>query len=174
MLSWIRELALYPCKSRISSNSIRPFWNQTLKVRKVMALSDTEFPRRKQKFLKDKFTTDRGLASKMYDQQRSVTKMSRGQLSHASSVSCLLNTADCTESFNQKIILSPHSSGSVLTFEDNILGNHVASDFSCLNSAADWGPLNKDTAPLVDSEESIDGSNPLSPERPGATLTGFG
>ncbi|KAF5940927.1 hypothetical protein HYC85_022094 [Camellia sinensis] len=152
MLSWIKRLALDPCTSGPSQSTIRPLWNQTMKVRKVMALSVTEFPRRKRKlqqFLKDKFAYARGLTSETSNQQ-SVTNLSKGQLSRASSNSCLLNSIDSTGSFNKKIFLNSSSSGSLLTCEDNVV---------------DWGPPNHDICPSIESDESISGSILVSPKR---------
>ncbi|XP_059667924.1 uncharacterized protein LOC132313249 [Cornus florida] len=166
MLSWIRRLALDPCNSGISMAKIRPLWNQTLKVRKIMELSDKECPQRKRKlhqFLKEKFPNARGLASEMSVQQN-VTKLSRGHLSHASSVSCLLNMVDHNESFNQKIVSNSRSSGSLLTFEDNLPENAVPSEFSFLDKVSHWSVPNENISPSADSDESFSGSNPSSRE----------
>ncbi|KAA8518998.1 hypothetical protein F0562_016228 [Nyssa sinensis] len=62
------------------------------------------------------------------------------------------------------MILNSHSSGSLLTFEDNLPGKHVPSEFSFLYDTADGYPPNKDISPFADSDESVNGSNPLSPE----------
>ncbi|GFY93196.1 sulfate transmembrane transporter [Actinidia rufa] len=64
--------------------------------------------------------------------------------SHSSSVSCLLNSIDSTESVSQKNFLNSHSSGSLVTSEDN---------------AVDWGPPKKHIC-LLESEESDNGFDP--------------
>lgn len=51
MVSWIKGLALDPCSSVASPSSIRPLWNQTIKVRKLMALSSAGCPRVSTKFV---------------------------------------------------------------------------------------------------------------------------
>lgn len=116
-------------------------------------------------FLKDKFIASAGLASKVSSSaQENGAKLSRGQLSHASSVSCLLNAVDPIECFDQKTLLNSSSSG--LTFEDNLQGKHISSRFSYLDDVADWAITNKYISPLVDTDESVNGSNPMTPEKP--------
>ncbi|KAK9290239.1 hypothetical protein L1049_008406 [Liquidambar formosana] len=162
---WLKGLALDPCKPGASQNSNRRLCDQILNVRKAMLLTNTEFPRRKRKlqqFLKGNFAATSGLVSEKYNQQNCM-KSSRRQLSAASSVSCLLNSADSTESFNKHIVQNSRNSGSSLTFED-IRRKQVSTDFSFPDSAIDFGPNIEDTSPLIDSDESVNGSNPLSPE----------
>lgn len=45
MLSQLKRIALDPCSSKVSQDSIRPLFNQTLRLRKVMTLGHTECPR---------------------------------------------------------------------------------------------------------------------------------
>lgn len=42
MLAKLKILALDPCDPNVSRQKIRPFWNQMLKVRDAMALSDND------------------------------------------------------------------------------------------------------------------------------------
>ncbi|KAK2966134.1 hypothetical protein RJ640_018387 [Escallonia rubra] len=189
MLSQLKGLALDPCRPDVSRDSIRPLWNQTLKVREVMGLGDSGFPRvyfsleeagnvvkllgvqsgslrrkrKLQQFLRDKFRIPLGLASEASENQH-MSKLSRGKSSHASSGSCLLNSVDSTISFDKKTVLDSQSSGSLLTFDDNFQGKLGSSESSVPDNATDYNPPNKDTSPLVDSSESVNGSNPSTPE----------
>lgn len=166
MLFQLKALALNHCEPGVSRDSIRPLWDQTLQVRKLMALSDTEFPRRKRKlqqFLKDKFKSATELVSEASNQQN-VSKLSRGQISHASSASCVLNTTDFVESLHERILLNSHSSGSLLTSEDNFQRQLSSSGFPILDNAKDGGPSNKTTFLFVDTDGSVNGSNPITPE----------
>ncbi|CAK9179753.1 unnamed protein product [Ilex paraguariensis] len=164
MLSQLKALALDPCNSELLQDEISPLRDQTLTVRNLMALSDTEFPWRKRKlhqFLKDKFGVVPVLASGVSNQQK-VTILNIGQLSQTSSISSLLNSVGSTESLGQKPLLTSHSSSSLLTFEDDFQEKQLSSDFSFMDYATDWSPPNSDVSPLVDSDESI--TNTLSPE----------
>ncbi|CAK9154470.1 unnamed protein product [Ilex paraguariensis] len=119
--------------------------------------------RKLQQFLNNKFRAAPLLASEVCNQQN-ATELSRGQLSHASSVSSLLDSVDSTESLEQKTLLSSHSSCSILTFEDDCRWKKLSAEFSVMDYATDRSPLNKDVSPLVDSDESVNGSNSPSSE----------
>lgn len=45
MVAQLKVMALDPCNSEFSPTNIRPLWNQTIRVRKAMALADGEIPR---------------------------------------------------------------------------------------------------------------------------------
>ena len=45
LVAQLKGLALDPCNSEYSQSKIRPLWNQTIRVRKAMAMAGTEFPR---------------------------------------------------------------------------------------------------------------------------------
>lgn len=45
MVAQLKALALDPCNSEYSKSKIRPLWNQTIRLRKAMAMADTEIPR---------------------------------------------------------------------------------------------------------------------------------
>lgn len=170
MVAWLRGLALDPCKSGASHDLNRRLCDQIINVRKVMLLTNTEFPRRKRKlqqFLNGKFraTTGSGkfratagLSTEKHTQQKCI-KLNRGKFSVASSASCLQNLADSYESFNQHIFLSSRDSGSLLTFEDNFKGKHVSNDVSFVDNAIDFGPNIKYSSSFFDSDESVNGSN---------------
>ncbi|KAL2509886.1 uncharacterized protein Fot_33533 [Forsythia ovata] len=162
MLVRLKGLALDPCKQEFSRNKIQSLWNQILRLRKVMVLSDSEIPWRKRKlqeFVKDELRTTPGC---VVPNQIGV-KLSRGQLSHASSVSCVLNSVHSTETFDERIHKS-RSSSSSMTFEDILHEEQPSVELSFLDDVIDWNPPNKDVPPVVDSDESVNVSDTLNPE----------
>lgn len=160
MLAKMKILALDPCDPNVSRQKIRPLWNQMLKVRDVMALSDSDISWRKRKlqqFVKDQLRSP-GLPAEKSN-QKSASKLSRRHFSHASSISCLLDSVNSAKGSDQKVFLSSHSACSSLTFADNIQ-EQLPSEFSVHNDATDYGP--KGFSSLVDSDESVNGSDLLS------------
>lgn len=163
LISWLRGLALNPCNYEASKESGGRLWDQLLKLRKIMFLTHSEFPRRKralQQFLKGEFTTTPGLVK---SDQQSFKKLRR-QFFHTSSISCSLNSADSIGSDNQCIAHNSRSLGSLLTFEDNFRGKHVSTNLPVLDNSTDSSSLKRDSSPLMVSDESIYGSNPVSTE----------
>ncbi|PHT38040.1 hypothetical protein CQW23_21613 [Capsicum baccatum] len=160
MLAKLKILALDPCDPNVSRQKIRPFWNQMLKVRDAMALSDNDISWRKRKlqqFVKDQLRSP-GLHTEKSN-QKSASKLSRRHFSHASSISCLLDSVNSGKSSDQKVFLSSHSACSSVTCADNIQ-EQFSSEFSLHNDATDFGP--KGFSSLVDSDESANGSDMLS------------
>lgn len=115
--------------------------------------------RKLEQFIKDSLMTPPTFVS---PNQQSITKLSRRHLSHASSVSCLLNSVDSTKYHDVKIIVDSHLSSSSLTFDDALPEKEVSTEFSFLDATLDCRC--KDISPTVDSDESVNGSNPLSPQ----------
>ncbi|XP_016466267.1 uncharacterized protein LOC107789017 [Nicotiana tabacum] len=165
MLTQLKKLALDPCDSNVSRQGIRPLWNQMLRVRDVMALADNDCSwkkRKLQQFLKDQLRSAPGLPAEKFN-QKSKSKLRRGQghFSHASGISCLLNSVNSAKSSRQKNFSSSHNAYSLLAFEDNFQ-EQLSSEFSLQNDAKDFGPTSKDLSSLVDSDESVNGSDLMS------------
>ncbi|KAL3536489.1 hypothetical protein ACH5RR_004950 [Cinchona calisaya] len=158
----LKGLAVDPSNSEYSLSKIRAFWNQIIGVRKAMGLSDTEFPRRKRK-LQQLLKALPGYGPELSNLQ-SGTKLSRGQVSHVSSASCFLSSLESAESFDQKILLESHSSNSLLTCEDDFLEKRIYSKSPFVCEPINCSSPCKDVFPLVDSDESVNCSNPASPE----------
>lgn len=170
---WLKALALDPCKPGASQESNQKLRDQILNVRKVMLMTSTQFPQRKRKleqYFKGKTATNSGSTSEKYNQQN-CTKLSRAHISVASSTSCLLNSADSTDSLNWQFLQNPGSSGSLLVSENSSRGKQVATNLSFLDNAVDFCPTTiKYSSSLIDSDESVNGSNPQTP--PNFTLHG--
>ncbi|KAJ8550969.1 hypothetical protein K7X08_000339 [Anisodus acutangulus] len=161
MLAQLKILALDPCDSNVSRPKIGALWNQMLKVRDAMALADNDISWRKRKlqqFVKGQLRSPPGLPAEKSN-QKSKSKLSRGHFSHASGISCLLNSVNSAKSSEQEVFLSSDSACSLLTFVDNIQ-EQLPSEFSLHNDAIDFGP--KSFSSLVDSDESVTGSDLMS------------
>ncbi|XP_059305427.1 uncharacterized protein LOC132057012 [Lycium ferocissimum] len=161
MLAQLKILALDPCDSNVSRPKIRPLWNQMLKVRDAMALSDNDISWRKRKlqqFVKGQLRSPPGLPAEKSN-QKSKSKLSRGHFSHASGISCSLNSINSAESSDREVFLSSDSACSLLTFVDNTQ-EQLPSELSLHNDAIDFGP--KGFSSIVDSDESVTGSDLLS------------
>lgn len=159
MLAQLKRLSLYPCNSALRQKD-PPLWNQMLRVRDAMTISDNGISWRKRKlqqFVKDQLRSP-GLPAEKSN-QITASKLRRRHVSHASSISCLLDSANSTKSSDQKVLLSSQSACSSLTFADNIQ-EQLSSESSLLNDATDLGP--KVLSSLVDSDESVNGSDLLS------------
>lgn len=166
MLLWLKRLAVDPCNSGASRVSDKKIWDQTLQVRKVILLSNADFPRRKRKleqFVKGNFKSGSKVSSVNYN-HKSCIKISGKQFSRNSSFSCLLNSADSTESLNQHIVHNSQSScNSFLTVVNSCIMKQVSTDLYFLINEKDLGSTHKDFSLLVDSDESVNGPNSLSP-----------
>ncbi|KAL2502561.1 uncharacterized protein Fot_36409 [Forsythia ovata] len=164
MLALLKALALDPCQPQFSLDKTQPLRNEILRLRKVMVLNETEIPpwrkRKLQQFVKDKL----GAPGFSRPNKQNGTKLSRGQLSHVSSISCLLNSVESTERFQQKNLSDSRSSSSLLTFEDTLLEKQVSRESFLLDDVVDRNSPSKDISQIVDSDESANGSIPLSPE----------
>ncbi|KAK4418968.1 AT-rich interactive domain-containing protein 1 [Sesamum alatum] len=163
MLAQLKRLALDPCRPQFARDNIKPLWNQILRLRKVMVYKDSEIPWRKRKleqFVNDKLRARSGL---VLPNQQTVTKKNRSQSSHASSVSCLLNSVDSTQCHDDKIIFDSHTCSS-LTFDEALPDKQAPTECSFLDDIVHWHCPGKDVPPTVDSDESVNGSNLLSPE----------
>ncbi|XP_060202240.1 uncharacterized protein LOC132630696 isoform X2 [Lycium barbarum] len=161
MLAQLKELALDPCNSNVSHQKVRPLWNQMLKVRDAMALANNDISWRKRKlqqFVKGQLRSPPGLPAEKSN-QKSKSKLSRGHFSHASGISCLLNSVNTAKSSDRETFLSSDSACSLLTFVDNIQ-EQLPSEFSLHNDGIDFGP--KGFSSLVDSDESVTGSDLVS------------
>ncbi|GFP86252.1 AT-rich interactive domain-containing protein 2 [Phtheirospermum japonicum] len=145
IISQLKALAVDPCRPRDNTQAL---WNQILKLRKVMVLKDSEAPWRKRKL--EKFVKDGLKPPSVFvcPNEPSIKKLSRKQSSHVSSLSCLVNSADSTHCQDEKITFNSRASSSLLTFDDTAF-------YNCLR---------KDIPPTVDSDESVKGSNQLSPD----------
>ncbi|XP_031101657.1 AT-rich interactive domain-containing protein 2-like isoform X2 [Ipomoea triloba] len=121
MLVQLRRIALDPCDPEVTLKNVGSLFSQTLRVREVLSLSQTDCPRRKRKlqqYVKEKLRSAPKLALEAFDQE-SEGKKSRKQLTHMSSVSSLLGSVKSTRSSQQKPISTSHSTKSLLTFEDS-------------------------------------------------------
>ncbi|KAF8397336.1 hypothetical protein HHK36_016249 [Tetracentron sinense] len=167
MLLWLKEVATDPCIPRASPGAVCPLRGQILKVRKVLLPSNAEFPSKKRKlrqFLRGKSSDISELTSEKSYQQ-SFTGLSKGQSSSASSRACLHNITDSIRSLDQTILRN--SSSWFLNFGDNFQGNQVSTDPSFQDDALDWtSSPNDDFLLSIDSDESVNGSNPSSPTKP--------
>ncbi|KAK4432306.1 AT-rich interactive domain-containing protein 1 [Sesamum alatum] len=163
MIARLKELALDPCKPRFAWDNLQQLQNQILRLRKIMVLEDSHIPWRKRKleqFVKDKLRAPSGFA--MPKQQNRI-KLQR-QLSHASSVSCLLDSVDSTESLHKRTPFNSLSASSLLTFDDTLPEKH-ASENSFMDNMVHWNLPSKDLSLMVDSDESVNGSNSSSQEK---------
>ncbi|KAI3474429.1 hypothetical protein Pfo_029290 [Paulownia fortunei] len=166
MIAQLKGLALDPCRPQVARDNIQPLWNQILRLRKVMVLKDSEIPWRKRKleqFVKDKLRAPSGF---VLPNQQNITKLSSRPISHASSVSCLLNSVDSTQCHDEKIIFDSRTSSSLLTFGDALPEKQVSTECSFQDDMVDLNCPRKDITPTVDSDESVNRSNLLSPENP--------
>ncbi|XP_074366727.1 uncharacterized protein LOC141707453 [Apium graveolens] len=160
MLTKLKVLALNHDRPGVTHDSIRPLWDQTLRVREVMSRTDPEFPQRKRKlqqFLKDNLKCE---AQKLCYEQ--IEAKFRGHLLRASSASCVRNMTDSNEILHKRILLSSHSSGSLLTSENNFERPPCVS--SNMDVTKDWYQSDMTTSLLVDITGSVHGSNPVTPE----------
>lgn len=159
MLAQLKRLALYPCNSAVRQKD-PPLWNQMLRVRDAMTISDNGISWRKRKlqqFVKDQLKSP-GLPAEKSN-KITASKLRRRHVSHASSISCLPDSANSTKSSDHKVLLSSQSACSSLTFADNIQ-EQLSSESSLHNDATELGP--KVLSSLVDSDESVNGSDLLS------------
>ncbi|KAH6762000.1 hypothetical protein C2S52_019433 [Perilla frutescens var. hirtella] len=164
MITQLKGLALDPCLPQFARDNIQPLWNQILRLRKFMVFKDSEMPWRKRKleqFVKGKLTAKIGFVS---PNQQKIAKRSRRQLSQASSMSCLLNSVDSAQSHDEKIIFESHTSTSLVTFDEALPEKQVTTECSSAVDVVDLNCPSKDVPPIVDSDESVNGSNPSSPE----------
>lgn len=155
LLGQLKRLARNPCDAEFSHDKIVPLWNQTLQVRRVMALCDTAFPRRKrmlEHFCKDK------LSGSLPYVDGDIRKAKKRRLSYAASTSCVLKSTDNAESLGQKITMGLCDSTSLSTFEDDFQDNLF------LDDAMDWNLSAKNLMTFVDSSESTNDSTQLSPK----------
>ncbi|KAK4730479.1 hypothetical protein R3W88_023467 [Solanum pinnatisectum] len=159
MLALLKRLALDPCDS-VTHQKAKPLWNQMLRVRDAMTISDNDISWRKRKlqqFVKDQLRSP-GLPAEKSN-QKSASKLGRRHISHASSISCLLDSGKSAKSSGQKVFLSSHSARSSLTVADNVQ-EQLSSELSLHNDTTDFGL--KGFSSLVDSDESANGSDLLS------------
>ncbi|XP_057808077.1 uncharacterized protein LOC131022583 [Salvia miltiorrhiza] len=164
MITQLKGLALDPSMPQFARDNIQPLWNQILGLRKLMILEDSEMPWRKRKLdqlVKDRLRAPAGFVS---PNQQNITKRRRRQLSQASSLSCLLNSVDSAQSHDEKFIFESHTSGSLVTFDGALLEIQVTTECSFADDVVDLKCTSKDVSPVVDSDESVNGSNPSSPE----------
>ncbi|KAL0336784.1 UNVERIFIED_CONTAM: AT-rich interactive domain-containing protein 1 [Sesamum calycinum] len=162
MIARLKQLALDPCKPQFAWDDLQPLQNQILRLRKIMVLEDSHIPWRKRKleqFVKDKLRAPSGFA--MPKQQNRI-KLQR-QLSHASSVSCLLDSI-ASESDYKRTPFNSISASSLLTFDDTLPEKH-ASESSFMDNMVHRNCRSKDVALMVDSDESVNGSNSSSQEK---------
>nr|GMD43382.1 AT-rich interactive domain-containing protein 2-like [Ipomoea batatas] len=162
MLVQLRRIALDPCDPEVTLKNVGSLFSQTLRVREVLSLSQTDCPRRKRKlqqYVKEKLRSAPKLALEAFDQE-SEGKKSRKQLTHMSRVSSLPGSVKSTRSSQQKPISTSHSTKSLLTFEDSFQERVFSESYL---DAVNMEPPTKYISPLIDSDESVNGSNPLSP-----------
>lgn len=110
--------------------------------------------RRLEQLVKDRLRAPAGFVT---PNQHNISKRRRRQLSQASSLSCLLNSVDSAQNHDKNFIFESLTSGSLLTFDETLLEKQVSTEFSVADNVVDLNPI-------VDSDESINGSNPSSPE----------
>lgn len=162
MIAQLKGLAMDPCMPQVAQENIQPLWNQVLRIKKFMVLEKSEMPWRKRKleqFVKDKF---RAPACLVLPNQQKKTKRRR-QLSQASSISCLLNSVDSAQSHDRRVIFESRTSSSLVTFEEALPLKQVTTECSFADDAVDLNCPTKDEPAIVDSDESVIGSNPSSP-----------
>ncbi|KAL0344483.1 UNVERIFIED_CONTAM: AT-rich interactive domain-containing protein 1 [Sesamum radiatum] len=163
MIARLKQLALDPCKPQFARDNLQQLQNQILRLRKIMVLEDSHIPWRKRKleqFVKDKLRAPSGF---VMPKQQNRIKLQR-QLSHASSVSCLLDSIASTESDYKRTPFNSLSASSLLTF-DNTLPEKHSSESSFMDNMAHWNCPSKDVSLMVDSDESVNGSNSSSQEK---------
>ncbi|XP_022867071.1 uncharacterized protein LOC111386826 [Olea europaea var. sylvestris] len=164
MLALLKGLAMDPCQPQFSLEKTQPLRNEILRLRKVMVLNETEIPpwrkRKLQRFVKDKL----GAPGYSLPNQQNGTKLRRGQLSHVSSISCLLNSVNTTECFGHKILSDSRSSSSLLTFEDTLPEKQLYRESFFLDDVVDRSFPSKDISQIVDYDESANCLITLSPE----------
>ncbi|KAK1396750.1 ELM2 domain-containing protein [Heracleum sosnowskyi] len=132
--------------------------DQIYRVRKLMTLTNPQFPRRKRKlqqFLKDNFKSMTGVLS--YEElpmKQNVKRLDGGQLSRSSSSSCVLDMEDSAGSLQDNQLMNSYSikSASVDSVIDQ-LPSSLNVKFGC--------PLNKEMD--IDSDRSTIGWEPTSP-----------
>lgn len=93
------------------------------------------------------------------DQQK-ISNLSSMNLSHASSVSCLVNSAEPSEVHADQILLDSHSPSSLLTSVDAIAEKLVSTKHSFMEQR---NCRDNNISP-IDSDESVMGSNPPTPK----------
>ncbi|KAJ0028672.1 hypothetical protein Pint_35229 [Pistacia integerrima] len=179
MLLCLKGLALDPCEPETLKDLVRKLRNQTLKLRKVWRSNDGECSqikycnelcvlwhqlitdemrklpemkkRKREQFLqRGNFTKASGLASQDSNNQNVKTLCCK-QLGPASGLPNLAVRNSC-------------SSGSVLTFDSTFQWKQPSTESNNLDNRTNWSPYNNNVSCLVDTEESINGSNPLSLE----------
>lgn len=116
--------------------------------------------RKLQQFVKEKLIALPGSISGLPSQQN-LKKLNTYQTSHASSASCLLNSVESAGSFGEKPLLEC-SLNTFLSYDDPILEKQISSESSYMGDTTEWSSPCKDTLPLIDSDESVNCSNPLS------------
>ncbi|KAL6534357.1 hypothetical protein OROHE_013282 [Orobanche hederae] len=164
IISQLKVLALDPCRPQFAHDTIHDLRTQILKLRKVMVLEDSEAPWRKRKleqFVKDKLRPPSDIVC---PNEQNIRKRSRRRSSHASSVSCLLNSGDSTQCQDEKITSDSRVYSSLLTFDDALPGKQVTIKCSILDGTVNFNCLPKNIPPTIDSDESVKGSNHLSAE----------
>ncbi|KAL8039240.1 hypothetical protein ABFX02_10G022300 [Erythranthe guttata] len=166
MIARLKRLALDPDREQFESDDIQPLMNQILRIRKIMLLKDSEIPWKKRKL--EQFIKKDALiapSALVLPNQQSIAKLSRRQLSHASSLSCLLNSVDSTQCLESKLIFHSHTSSTSSAFDD-LSEKDASDDCSFLDNTEFLNFPHKDTSRIVYSDKSINGSNLLSPEKP--------
>ncbi|CAH9103401.1 unnamed protein product [Cuscuta europaea] len=161
MLFKLKRIALDPCDPKAGFRKSGSLLNQTLRVRKVLSIGDPDCPRRKRKlqlYIKGNLRNAPNLPLETFD-NKTKEKKSRRQLSHASTVSCF-NSSVKSKSFEKNAVLTSHSPTSLLTFEESLQERMFSESF--LN-AVDMGPPANYISSVIDSDESVNGSDPLSP-----------
>ncbi|KAL1549170.1 hypothetical protein AAHA92_17304 [Salvia divinorum] len=155
MITHLKRLARDPCMPQFVRDNIQPLWTLILGLRKLMALEASEMPWRKRKLeqlVKDTLRAPAGVVS---PHQQNMTKRRRQQLSQASSLSCLLNSVHSAQSHDDKFIFE-----SLVTFDEALPGKQVTTECSFADDVVDLKCTSKDVTPVVDSDESVNGSNP--------------
>lgn len=117
--------------------------------------------RKLQQLVKDKLKSPTGFASL---KQQSIPNLRSKQLSQSSSLSCLLNSLDSAQSHDEKFIIESHTSVSLVTFDEALPEKPVTTECSCAEDVVVLNCTSKDVITISDSDESVNGSNPASPE----------
>ncbi|KAL8146503.1 hypothetical protein AgCh_004290 [Apium graveolens] len=160
MLRKVKALALDYGKPGFTIDSIRPLWDQTLRVREVMSRTNPDFPQRKRKlqqFLRDNLKRE---VQKLCDKQSGAKFRSR-QLLRASSASSVHDMTDSIENLHNRILMNSPSSGSLLTSEYNYERLPYVSPI--IDDIKNWYQPNM-TSLIVDITGAVHGSNPVTAE----------
>ncbi|XP_042050031.1 uncharacterized protein LOC121795566 isoform X1 [Salvia splendens] len=156
IITQLKGLARNPSMPQFAIDNIQPLWTQILGLRKLMALEASEMPWRKRKLeqlVKDTLRAPAGFVS---PHQQNMAKCRRRQSSQASSsLSCLLNSIDSAHSHDDKFIFE-----SLVTFDEAFPEKQVTTECSFADDVVDLKCTSKDVSPVVDSDESVNVSNP--------------